>query len=411
MAPEIEISEVTTKKDLKTFIHLPAKIYAGVPQWVPPFYDEENKYYDPKKNPAFATSDAKIFLAFRNGEAVGRIMGIISHKMNERWKTKNARFCLFESPDDLKIANGLFDAVIGWVKAEGMETLTGPHGFSDQDPEGMLIKGFEHRATIASYYNLPYLPQLVQRCGFFKDYDYRVFWIRIPDELPGVYQKIMERLERQGFVLVEFETKKELKPHLDNFVVIINDTFEHIYGYAYMTPEEGRALIDSYLPILDPHFMKYIYKIPKEEVGRPIDPETDEVVGFIVGMPDITEGIQKAKGKVLPFGIFKILKARNTTKQLDLFYAGVREKYRNIGLTTMFAVGLIRDAKEKGLEYIDAHQELEFNEKIHDEWGRFEHREWKRLRIFVKELVPGGLKRYQENTEKVILRHKVADAE
>jgi len=407
----VEIRPVETKKELKEFIYLPSRIYAGVPQWVPPFYDEERKYYDPKKNPAFASADAKCFLAYSDGQLVGRVMGIVSHKMNDRWKTKDAHFCLLESPDDIEVARGLLDAVEDWARAAGMETVTGPHGFSDQDPEGMLVSGFEHRATIASYYNFPYLPELVEKCGYVKDYDYRVFWIKIPDEAPPVYLKIMERLERQGFVLVEFETKKELKPHLDNFVVIINDTFEHIYGYAHMTAEEGRALIDSYLPLIDPHFMKYIYRVPKEEVGRPIDPKTDEVVGFIVGMPDITEGIRKAKGNVLPFGIFKLLKARNTTKQLDLFYAGVLEKYRNLGLTTMFAVGLIRDAKARGLEYIDAHQELEFNSKVHEEWGRFEHREWKRLRIFVKELVPGGLKRYQDNTEEAVPRHMLQGAE
>jgi hypothetical protein len=407
----VEIRPVETKKEQKEFIYLPRKIYAGVPQWVPPFYDEERKYYDPKKNPAFASADAKCFLAYKDGVPVGRIMGIVSDKMNRRWSTKNAHFCLLESPDDLEVARGLLGAVEDWAKAAGMETITGPHGFSDQDPEGMLVAGFEHRATIATYYNFPYLPGLVERCGFAKDYDYRVFWINIPDEPPAVYLKIMERLERQGFVLVEFKTKKELKPHLDNFVVIINDTFEFIYGYAHMTPEEGRALIDSYLPIIDPHFMKYIYKIPKEEVGRPVDPKTDEVVGFVVGMPDITEGIQKAKGNVLPFGIFKILKARNTTRQLDLFYAGVREKYRNLGLTTMFAVGLIRDSKARGLEYIDAHQELEFNSKVHEEWGRFEHREWKRLRIFVKELVPGGLVRYQDNTAQAVPRHMTVGGE
>ncbi|HDR06671.1 MAG TPA: hypothetical protein ENN88_03470 [Candidatus Coatesbacteria bacterium] len=407
----VEIRPVETKKELKRFIYLPRRIYAGVPQWVPPLYDEERKYYDPRKNPAFASADARCFLAYRDGEAVGRIMGIVSHKMNGQWKTKNARFCLLESPDDLEVAAGLLGAVCEWAKAAGMETLTGPHGFSDQDPEGMLVKGFEHRATIATYYNFPYLPGLVEKCGFVKDYDYRVFWIKIPDEAPELYEKIAERRRRQGFVLVEFETKKELKPHLDNFVVIINDTFADIYGFAPLSPEEGRALIDSYLPIIDPHFMKYIYKLPPGEVGRSVDPRKDEVVGFIVGMPDITEGIQKAKGNVLPFGIFHILKARNTAKQLDLFYAGVRERYRNLGLTAMFALGLIRDARARGLEYVDAHQELEFNSKVHEEWGRFEHREWKRLRIFVKELVPGGLARYQASTAAVIPRHRITGAE
>jgi len=408
---EISRVDVRNKRELREFIYYPAELYRGVSQWVPPLYDTEWEYYRPDKNPVFEHSEAALWVARRDGGTVGRIMGIIQHRMNERFGTKNARFALLDCIEDLEVARGLLNSVEEWAGERGMETITGPHGFSDSDPEGMLIKGYEQRATIASYYNHPYLPRFVEACGYTKDFDYRVFRIEIPAEPPQIYAKIKRRLERQGFVLVEFNKTRHIKPHLDNFVKILNETFESVYGYVEMTPEEGRKLIKDYLRIMNPHFIKFIYKIDPDEVGRPIDPDADEVAGFLVGMPDITEGIQKAKGKLLPFGIFKIFKARRTTKQLDLFFAGVTEKYRNRGLSAMFAVTFIRDANELGLEYIDAHQELEFNHKVHDEWSRFESREYKRLRVFAKELTPGGLERYQKATAEVILRDRISPPE
>jgi hypothetical protein len=407
----LTIRPVDGKRDLKTFIYWPAELYRDVPQWVPPLYMTEREFYDPARNPAFEHAEARCWLAERDGATVGRVMGIVQHRMNKRFGTRNARFCNLDFVEDPEVCCGLLGAVEDWAREHGMESLSGPHGFSDSDPEGMLIKGFEHRATIASYYNFPYVPRLVEGCGFQKDFDYRIFRIEIPKEPPPIYVKIKQRLERQGFVLAEFTKTRQIKPHLDNFVIILNATFEQIYGYVELTPDEGRKLIKDYLQIIDPHFLKFIYKLPRDEVGRPIDPERDEVVGFMVGMPDITEGIQQARGRLLPFGIFKILKARRTTRQLDLFFAGIRDEYRNRGLSAMFAVGFLRDANEQDLEYIDAHQELEFNHKVHDEWSRFESSEYKRSRIFVKELVPGGLERYQQATADVILRDKVAPPE
>ncbi len=390
----IEIRPVRGKKELKTFIYLPEKkYYKDCPQWVPPFYDDEPGFYNPAKNPAYNYSDAEIFLAWDGDEAVGRIMVIDQHRMNERFKMKNARFSLLESPENKEVACALLKTVEDWAKDRGLETISGPHGFSDQDPEGMLIMGFEHRATIASYYNFPYLPKLVEECGYVKDFDYRVFEVQLPKEPPPLYIKIAERLHRQGFCITNFTKKKEIYPHLANYVKIQNMTFSEIYGFVPLAQDEGEKLIKEYLRIIDPHFVKFLYKIPKEEIGREIDPNQDEIVGFIAGVPDITEGIQKAKGRILPFGIFKILAARKNTDQLDLLMAGIKEKYRNRGLSALFAVNIINDANKLGYDHIDTHTELEFNKNVHSEWDRFESREYKRVRVFKKELIPGGFER------------------
>jgi len=395
----LEIREVAGKKELKAFIRLPVGIYRGVPQWVPPIWSDERTFHDPAKYPAYRTADTVRYLAWRGGEPVGRVMGIVQKRMNERWRIKNARFTFLECPDEREICAALLGVVEGWARDRGMETVTGPHGFSDQDCQGMLIQGFEHRATLETFYNLPYLRKLVEACGYSKDFDYRVFRVPIPAAPPPLYVKVKERLERRGFVLVEFTKRKALIPHIPDFVRIYNDTFDEVYGFVSLTPEEGKKLISDYLPVIDPRFVKFIYKLPVEERGRPVVPGTDEVVAFFIGIPDMTEGIQAAGGRLFPFGFLKIMAAQRRTEQLDLMIAGVTKAYRNRGLAAMFGVGLIRDANAAGFTYADAHQELEFNTKVQAEMLRLGGREYKRMRVYKKAVAPGGLERYDRAFE------------
>lgn len=259
----------------------------------------------------------------------------------------------------------------------------------------MLVSGFEHRATIETFYNLPYLPRLVEGCGYEKDFDYRVFRVPIPAAPPSLYVKVRERLERQGFVLVEFTRRRQLLAYLDDFVRIYNDTFAEIYGFVSLTPEEGKKLISDYLPVLDPRFVKFIYKLPAGEAGRRPVPDSDEIAAFVIGIPDMTAGIQAAGGRLYPFGFLKIMAAQRRTEQLDLLLAGVKKAYRNRGLAAMFAMGLVRDANAAGFTYADTHQELEFNTKVQAEMLRFGAQEYKRMRVYRKEVVPGGLARYK----------------
>lgn len=372
----IEIREARTKNDLKTFIFLPQTIHAGQANWVHPIYMDERKYFDPKKNKAFGYCDTLLLLAEKEGKAVGRIMGIINKRFNDYRKEKIARFGNLETWEDPEVFQALLARVEEWARQKGMTRIIGPYGFSDQDPEGWLTEGFENRATIATYYNYEYMLRLVEAEGYTKDMDYVVYKVPVPNELPEFYVKIYERIQRKGsYVIHEFKKRKELKPWIVPIFELMNECYvnSNIYGYAPLDHKEMNDLADRYLPVVDPRFVKVVTK-------------DAEVVSFIIAMPDMTAGIQAARGRLFPLGFIKILRAAKKTKQLDLLLGAIKEKYRGIGLDVLMGVKMLQSASEAGKEFLDTHHEMETNLKVRAEMERMGGVIYKKYRVYQKTL-------------------------
>jgi hypothetical protein len=372
----IDIREVRTKKDLKTFIFLPEKIHAGHRNWVHPIYMDEWKYFDPKKNKAFSYCDTVLLLAYRGDKAAGRVMGIINSRFNEYRKENIARFGYLETWEDPEVVHTLLGKVEDWARQKGMTRIIGPYGFSDQDPEGWLIEGFENRATIATYYNYEWMPRLAEKEGYIKDIDYYVYKLSVPNELPEFYIKIHERIQRRGsYVIHEFRKRKELKPWIRPVLGLMNECYtnSNIYGFAPLDEKEMDDLAKRYLPVVNPRFVKAVTK-------------DDEVVSFIIGIPDMTEGIQKARGRLLPFGFIKVLRASKKTKQLDLLLGAVKERYRGLGLDVLMGVKMLQSASEAGFKTLDTHHEMESNVKVRAEMERMGGVLYKKFRVYQKNL-------------------------
>lgn len=372
----ITIKEVKSRKDLKKFICLPEKIHADHKNWVHPIYMDEWTYFDAKKNKAFTYSDTILLLASKGEEIVGRIMGIVNKRYNEYKKEKTARFGYLETWEDEDVVKALLLAVEGWAREKGMDRIIGPYGFTDQDPEGFLIQGFENRATIATYYNFEWLPGMVEKLGYEKDVDYFVYKLDVPEEIPEFYKKILERVKRKGnFELVELRKKRQIKPWIVPVLDLMNECYigSNIYGYTPLDKQEMLDLAKRYLPVLDPRFVKVITQEGK-------------IVAFIVGIPDMTEGIKKARGRLLPFGFLKILRAAKKTKQLDLLLGAVKEEFRGRGLDVLMGVGMIMSAQEAGFKVMDTHHELESNVKVRAEMERMGGKLYKKYRVYQKAL-------------------------
>lgn len=372
----LQIREIKNRKDLKRFIYLPEKIHAKHKNWVHPIYMDEWNYFNPKKNKYFSYCDTILLLALRDEKPVGRIMGIINSRYNEQRKEKAARFANIEAWEDREVVHALLSQVEDWARKKGMTRIIGPYGFSDQDPEGFLIQGFENRATIATYYNFEWMPSLVEKEGYTKDVDYFVYRLDVPKEIPDFYKRIYERIKKRGkFEIVEFRKKKELKPWIIPVLSLMNECYtgSNIYGYTPLDEKEMNDLAKKYLPVLNPRFVKAVVR-------------EKEVVGFIVGIPDMTEGIQKARGRLLPFGFIKILRAARKTKQLDLLLGAIKEKYRGMGIDVLMGVKMILSAHEAGLEIMDTHHELESNVKVRAEMEKMGGKLYKRFRVYQKKL-------------------------
>jgi hypothetical protein len=373
---DVEIREVQSRKDLKKFIYLAKEIHRDHKTWVPPIYADEWKYFNPKKNRSFSHCDTILALATRDGKYIGRIMGIINNRYNEQRSEKTARFCYLETRKDEEVVTALLGHVEKWARERGMTKVIGPYGFTDQDPEGFMVEGFENRATIASYCNFEWMPEMVERQGYTKEVDYFVYKLDVPKELPEFYKRIYERAKKKGnFEILEFDKKRKLKPWIKPVLRLMNECYteSNIFGYAPLDEKEMEELAKRYYPVLDPRFVKAIIK-------------DGEVVSFIVGIPDMTEGIQKAKGKLFPFGFLKILRAAKKTKQLDLLLGAIKEKCRGLGLDVMMGTRMIMSASKAGMETMDTHHELESNVKVRAEMEKMGGRIYKRFRVFQKQL-------------------------
>ncbi|NOR14663.1 MAG: hypothetical protein GQ544_03060, partial [Candidatus Aminicenantes bacterium] len=256
---DVTLKEVENRKELKRFIFLPANIHCDHPDWVPPIYMDEWQYFSPKKNKAFSYSETTRVLAYRGDQVVGRIMGIINSRYNEFKQVKLARFGYLEAHEDEEVVRALLQHVEAWALAQGMDRIVGPYGFTDQDPEGFLIEGFDAPVTIPGYYNFEWLPAMVEAQGYEKDIDYVVYKVDIPKKEPEFYHKIYDRVMKKGdFKIIELRNRKGIKPWVEPVLTLMNECYSSsdIYGYTPLEEQEMKDLGKRYMLLLDPRFLK-----------------------------------------------------------------------------------------------------------------------------------------------------------
>jgi hypothetical protein len=373
---EVVIKPVESKRELKTFIHLPAKIHRNHKNWVPPIYMDEWEYFNPNKNRAFENCDTILALALKNGKAVGRIMGIISRNYNRMHNENHGRFAFIESWNDENVFHALINFVAHWAKNRGMEKLVGPLAFSDKDPQGFLIEGFDEPVPVATTCNFPYMIKLAEKEGFQKKTDLVVYKINIPNDIPLFYKKIGERFDRNNSTLVvkEFIKRKEVKPFIRPVLNLINKTFTDIYGFIPFTEKEMDDFANRYLYLINPRFIKIVVN------------ELDEVIACLIAMSDISKGIQKAKGYLFPFGFLNILSAGKKSKQLNLLLGAIDPRFQGRGIDVVMGIKLLNSAKAAGKTTIDSHLELEYNTKVRAEMEKMRGQVYKRFRIYQKNI-------------------------
>lgn len=372
---ELKIILVNSAKLLKQFIQLPAKLHKHEPNWMPTIYSDDRNFFNPAKNHQFDSCDTIMALAFRGNEPVGRIMGIIHNTYNTLRNENTARFGYFDCIDNQQIAHQLIEFVQNWVKERGKSLLVGPYGFSDKDIQGLLIEGYDKLPLIDSACNPPYIVKLLENEGFSKEIDCMTYKFPVNLALPELYYRIVKRSNYSNNTqLTEFTSRRQLKPYIVPVLELVNKTYDHLYGFVPMSETEIHELASRYLPIIDPRFVKVIEK-------------EGEVLAFIIAIPNLTKGIQKSKGYLFPFGIFRILAASRKTKQLDLMLGAVRRDYQGTGLEIVMGISLIESARSAGFKDVEAHLILENNYKMRAEIERLKVPVHKRFRVYRKEIM------------------------
>ncbi len=374
----VEIRKVQTKKELKEFIHFANDLYKGDEYYAPSLISDDYNTFDPKKNGAFDFCQAQMFLAYKEGKVAGRVMAIINNRANETWKVKQVRYGWIDFINDEEVAKALLDAVAAWGKERGMTDIAGPLGFTDFDPEGMLVEGFERVATIIGIYNYPYYPQILEKLGYTKETDWMEYRITIPDELPERYYKYADIVIAKNKLNVRKVTRRMINKenYGRKFFKLINETYYKLYGFSLLSDKQIDAYTKLYLGLLDTRMVSFI------------ENENGELVAAGVTMPDLTAALQKCGGKLFPFGWFHLLKAIfwKPCDTLDMLLVGVREDYRGKGLNAVLVTDLYPRLKAMGFKYAETTAELETNDSIQAMWKYFEREQHKRRRVYAKKI-------------------------
>ncbi len=376
---KIKIRQVANRNDFKQFIDFPFQLYQNSQNWIPPLKREEWQTFDPKKNPAYEAADAVFFLALDSKDKViGRVAAIDSRAANDKFKTNNLRFGWFESINSLEVAHLLLSSVESWGKKLGRETLTGPQGFTDFDPQGLLIEGFEYMPTIVSGYNHDYYQHFFPKMEYEKDIDYYEFSAEVPqsDILPERLQALSERIRQRSRVrIIEYKKLKDLlKERAHEIFELLEETFEEIYGAVPLTPQQVDYFIKKYISYVDPRLIKLA-----------VD-EQNKLVAFLLTMPSMSRAFQKAKGSLIPFGWWHMLRALKTYEILDFYLAGISKKHRGSGLDLLLTMEIAKIAQKLGFKKTESNLELETNTKIQAMWKHFNPKLLRKRRIYKKQL-------------------------
>ena len=371
---EIQIIEVTTPALIKTFAHFPFTVYKNNPYWVPYIIADEIKALGRDTNPAYAFCDAAFWLAYRNDKCVGRIGAIINTLYNEKVGEPIGRFSRAEFIDDKTVSKALFETAETWLKNKGMKKILGPLGFNNLDNQGMLVEGFDHLAAVGSVYHMPYYKDHVESLGYKKEIDWVEFRLKI-NEVPEKALRLNEVIQKRfGVKVISFSSKKEMQPYTSQIFNLLNDAFDEL-PFVSPFPQD---LIDfyakKYANFLVPGFVKVVVN------------EENELVAFIISLPTISKALQKAKGKLFPFGFIHIMRALKKPAEYELLLTGINPKLQGQGISALLITELQKEMlKHKG-RWVETTGIFETNNKAIEHWKNYEHLQHKRKRCFRKNI-------------------------
>lgn len=379
----IEIKKVESRRDLCKFIDFHNELYKGNPYHVPNLYFDEMNTFRKDKNAAFDFCEAEYFMAYRDGKAVGRVAAIINHSANKKWERESVRFGWIDFVDDIEVSKALLKAVEDYGKSKGMKEIVGPLGFTDMDPEGMLLYGYDQLGTQATAYNYPYYPEHMDRMGGWeKDNDYVEYKLYVPEEMPEKYATIAKMIQKRYNLQVKKLKRNEIygeNGYGKKIFDVVNETFKDLYGYSKLTDRQIEQYVKMYLPMADLDLITII-----EDWNTP----DHKVVGVGISIPSLARALQKCGGKLFPFGWWHILRALKfyKTEVVDLLLVGVLPEYRQKGANALLFYDLIPHYQRLGFKWGETHVEMETNMKVQGQWQYLNREIHKRRRCYKKDI-------------------------
>ena len=374
----IERVDTFSKAQVRRFVRIPFRLYHNHPQWVPPLFIDAEMYLNRDKHPYYGHSDADFFIASRDGRDVGRIAALENRNFNKVHGTRQAQFYFFDCEDDPEAAAGLFEQVIEWANGRGLDRLVGPKGFGPLDGYGLLVEGYEHRQMMTMMnYNYPYYVRLVEALGFEKEVDFVSCYVEVDKfRLPERVHRIAERVQQRGTLKVErFQTKRDLKAWANRIGAAYNQAFVHNWEYVPLTEAEIKFVLDNLMLVADPRLIKIIT-------------HEQEVVGFLFAFPDVSAALQRARGRLLPFGVIDLLLSMRRTNGVALNGMGILEEFQGRGGNALLYSEMVKTMQDERypFEYADLTQVAETAVQMRQDLINLGGKPYKNHRVYQKRI-------------------------
>ena len=372
---DIKVKQVLNSSDLELFIKFPMELYKGNPYYVPPLINEEKSIWVKEENPALQYSEAAQFLAYKGENIVGRIAVMINHKEEKELGIRKVRFGWLDFIDDIEVSKTLIDTAIEYAKSKGISKIEGPMGFTNLDKAGMLTKGFDKLATMIGIYNFDYYPKHMEQLGLVKEKEWVEFEINFPDTLPDKVEKFSNLIaEKYELELVKFKSKKDILPLVEPMFKLLDDTYKHLSTYTPITQEQIKHYKEKYFKFIDKDYIVCI----KDKYGS--------LISFAITMPSYSKALQKAKGKLFPFGWWHLLNAGKKNDRANFYLIGIHPQYQKRGITAIIFKEIYETFKKKGVKFLETNPELEENASIQALWQDYHPTNHKRRRTYSLEI-------------------------
>jgi hypothetical protein len=372
----IEKVDTQARAQVRRFVRLPFRLYEGSAQWVPPLLSDAVLPLDRRRHPFYEHSQADFFLAVRDGRDVGRLAVLENRRYNDYHGARQAQFYFFDCQEDAEAAAGLFERACDWAAARGLTHLVGPKGFSALDGYGLLVDGFEHRAVMTMMnYNHAYYCRLVEALGFRNEVDFVSCSIQADSfRLPERVHRIAERVQQRGRLQVQrFRSRRELAAWAPRIGRAYNQTFVNNWEYVPLTERELALLTDSLMLVADPRLVKIIT-------------HADEVAGFLFAFPDVSAALQRARGRLLPLGLFDLLLEMRRTRWVAFNGAGLRPEFQGHGGNALLYAEMEHAIRGRQFEHADLTQIAESAVNMRRDLEALGARPYKNHRVYVRAL-------------------------
>jgi GNAT superfamily N-acetyltransferase len=374
----ITIERICNRAGLKRFAEFPNELYKGNPYYVPTLVVKQMHALDKDVNASFEFCDADYFLALKDGKVVGRVAAIYNPRAIEAWQRNSVRFGWIDFIDDPEVSAALISAVADWGRERGCDFIEGPMGFTDFDPEGMLVEGFDQLGTAATIYNHPYYKEHLEALGFTKQSDWVEYKIELPDELPERYERMSKLLMEKHHLTSRHYTRREIKRFNVGHKLfnLINNTYSELYGFSRLSEGQIKQYVDNYVNNTNLDLASFIV----DDVG--------EIAGFGLMIPSLSKALQQSKGYFLPRGWWHISRALKSkdVEVVDMLIIAVRKDLQKQGLPALIVSDLFPKLKKKGFKVAESNPEWEHNIDVQNLWTYFTHVQHKRRRVYGKSL-------------------------